>query len=240
MTLLDYFDSVFLVNLPERTDRLSSARQEFGRIGWELRDDYVFAARRFTEAKGFPNAGYRGCFHSHLDCLREAREAGSRNVLVFEDDIALSSALPRLTPSLIERLDRDDWALAYFGHEESGEIGQAGPETDKVALVPHEGYVKQTHFYAANSSHFDRLIAHFETIATGERSDLGLVPMSPDGAFQVYRQMNPDALTLIADPKLGWQGSSRSDIMPRSIDKIPALAPILSTMRMVKQRMKQR
>lgn len=240
MTLLDYFDSVSLINLPERTDRLRAARKEFERVGWTLSDDDVFAAHRFEDAAGFPTAGYRGCFQSHLDCLRKARQKGARNALVFEDDITLSSALPRVTASLIEQLERKEWALVNFGHEESGPIGIAGSETQHVELVPYVGHVLQAHFYAVHGDHFDRLIEHFEILATGERSDIGMVPMSPDGAYNVYRRMNPDALHLVASPKLGWQGSSRSDLMPRSIDKISVLAPLLSTMRVVKRQLMRR
>ena len=43
--------------------------------------------------------------------------------------------------------------------------------------------------------------------------------MPIDGAFNIFRRINHDVQTLIAQPKISWQLSSRSDITPRSFDK---------------------
>ena len=68
-TLLDYFGAAYLINLPERKDRLKSATAEFARAGWRLGPDAVqlYAAQKFTDRAGFPgSASVRGCFHSHI------------------------------------------------------------------------------------------------------------------------------------------------------------------------------
>jgi hypothetical protein len=39
-------------------------------------------------------------------------------------------------------------------------------------------------------------------------------PMHIDGAYSFFRERNPDVMTLIACPNLGWQRSSRSDVFP--------------------------
>ena len=39
-------------------------------------------------------------------------------------------------------------------------------------------------------------------------------PMHIDGAYSTFRVQNPDVVTLIASPNLGWQRSSRSDVTP--------------------------
>src|ERR1700761_392773 len=72
--LLKFFDGGYLINLPHRQDRLRSARRELDRVGWHLGETGVelYPAQTFDEPAGFPSIGARGCFDSHLQCLRRA------------------------------------------------------------------------------------------------------------------------------------------------------------------------
>src|SRR5690242_13217350 len=111
-SLVNAFGRTYLINLPERTDRLRSARREFARVGWD--GVTVFPACRFDSAGGFQSIGARGCFHSHLACLTRALEDRCGDVLILEDDIMLPSSLPALTPSILRQLRERAWDLAYF------------------------------------------------------------------------------------------------------------------------------
>lgn len=235
-SLVEHFDLAFVINLPERQDRLRSAGNEFERVGWTIGPTGVrlFPACRFDDPAGFPSAGIRGCFQSHYECLRTARAEEKRNVLIFEDDIALTSALPRLTPSIIRQLTDEEWDFVFFGHENTGPIEAAHSGTEEVKLVPYTAELINAHFYAVNGRVLPRLLEHLEVTASGSQSARGLVPMPLDGAYNVFRALNPDLRTLIAIPKLGWQRPSRSDLTPKMIDRARPLRPFASMLRTIK------
>lgn len=69
-------DGVFYINLDHRTDRKAEIEGELEKMG--------LVGERFP---GIPTCpGIIGCGYSHLGVLKEARERGYSNVLIFEDD----------------------------------------------------------------------------------------------------------------------------------------------------------
>lgn len=236
-SLLQYFGVAYLINLPERKDRLRSAKNELARIGWPLGPDGVrlYAARKFTDSGGFPgNPGVRGCFHSHSECIRAAQREGKKSVLLIEDDIALSSAIRRLTPSIISQLEAAPWDFFYLGHESTGDLAKADSHTNEVRLLPIKTEITTTHFFAVNSRIFVRLLAHLDRVTTGIEGDQEFGPMPIDGALNIFRRINPDVRGLLAAPKLGWQRPSRSEISPRAFDAYKPLQPLVDILRDLK------
>jgi glycosyl transferase, family 25 len=232
-SLLDYFHSAYLINLPDRTDRLSSARQQLSRIRWSERVQ-AFPACRFDDAGGFPSAGARGCFHSHLACLRLALGAKQGHALILEDDIAFASTLPSLSRPIRAALEATNWDFVYFGHEQTGEIARANRRTSQVRLDSFDGPILTAHFYGVNARIIPRLIDHLDRILTRAPGDRRGGPMTIDGAYHHFRRDNNNARTLIAKPKLGWQRPSRSNITPTPLDALPFAGPLASALRDLK------
>jgi GR25 family glycosyltransferase involved in LPS biosynthesis len=73
---MEYISKAFYINLQRRTDRRTEIEGELSRLG--------LSAERFDAIEEAP--GYVGCFKSHLEVLKKARDAGYPNVLVLEDD----------------------------------------------------------------------------------------------------------------------------------------------------------
>jgi len=226
------FAEAYLINLPERRDRLEATRRELHRIGWNLGPDgvRVFPARKFGDRGTFPNVGARGTFFSHLGCLEDAHIRQSRNVLLLEDDISFTSSLPLLIDSVLNQLNARSWDFCYFGHEQTGAIFNANRFTRAVQLKPYRGDILQAHFILVNSRVLERLISHLRRVANGIEGDQEYGPMPVDGAYNIFRR-DVAIETLIADPKLGWQRPSRSDITPKSFDSVRPLRPIISAIR---------
>lgn len=239
ITLPHPFEIAYLINLPERTDRLASAKKQFARVGWTMgtNDLQLFPALRFADAAGFPNAPTRGCFLSHLECLRRANAAGRQSILLIEDDIGLPRSLPRITEAIEFRRKLETWDFLYFGHYGTGEIASADKKTsgDQVEFRSWRGDILGTHFYAVGGRILSRLIAHLEATAAGPPGDPKCGPMPLDGAYNIFRDINPDVRCLIAIPKLGWQSSSRSDIWPSRFDRWSFLHPAGNVLRSVKR-----
>ena len=212
VTLPSYFGAALVINLAERIDRRRSVEREFQKIAWT--DYKFFPAIRFDDAAGFGLPSWRGCFTSHLECLRLAQQQHLENVLIFEDDIALIPSILRLTPLIIATIRKLDWDFLYFGHEMTGNIARATRRTDEVVFERYTGEIMTAHFYAINGRIIPRLIAHFERNARTIPGDQEYGPMLPDGAYNTFRRYNKDVITYLANPKLGWQRPSRSDITP--------------------------
>jgi glycosyl transferase, family 25 len=227
--------NIYLINLPERTDRLRAAEQELSRIGWHIGPTGVslFSATRFSEPAGFPSASVRGAFHSHSECLR-AGLRDSRDVVLLEDDITFANCFRELLPALTAELESLSWDFCYLGHEHTGNFERASSRTTQVNLVPYSGEIIGLHFCMINHRILPRLVNHLDRIATGRPGDDDYGPMPVDGALNTFRRINVDVRTLIADPKLGWQRPSRSDITPKFFDRFKLLRPMLDLARSIR------
>jgi glycosyl transferase, family 25 len=236
--LAKFFDSAYLINLPDRADRLRSAKRELVRAGFDVEGGQVqvFSAIKFANRGSFPNVGARGCFYSHLECLRQAFLDGRQRVLIMEDDIAFSRALPRLASCVRSHLETLEWDFAYLGHEETGKIPRARSDATEVdfAFRSWLGDILTAHCYAISGRILKRLIQHLETTAMGPEGDDEHGPMPYDGALNIFRRKNSDVRCYIAEPKLTWPRPSRSDITPRAFDNANLLRPIISLLRELK------
>ena len=231
-----YFGAAYLINLKERKDRLTAAAKEFARAEWRFGAGGVepYAAQKFSDRAGFPSPQVRGCFYSHWECLRAAHRRGDKSVLVMEDDIVLAHSIKNLVPAIISELESSPWDVIYFGHEDTGAIPNATSGTDQIKLVPFNGIVRGCHFYAVNGKVLARFLSHLDRVAAGVEGDQEIGPMPIDGALSIFRRNNPDVVTWIAVPKLGWQRSSRSDITPQFFDRIRATRPLITFLRNAK------
>lgn len=233
------FGVTYLINLPERQDRLKSAQRQLARVDWDIGPTgvQIFPALRYAEPAGFPSAPIRGCFHSHLECLRNANADGRHSVLILEDDIALSTSLLRLTPSIRACLSSQKWDFVYFGHYKTGNIPTAHRDTNtsELGFDVWTDDVLTAHFYGISGRVLPRLIAHLEKLSCGRMGDDEAGPMPVDGAYNIFRRNNPDINCLVVHPRLGWQIPSRSDLTPHPMDKLVFLRPMNTFLRKFKQ-----
>jgi len=95
------------------------------------------------------------------------------------------------------------------------------------------------HFYAVNGRILDRLLRFLEELQHRPLGHPDGGPMHLDGAYSTFRAQNPDVVTLIASPNLGWQRSSRSDISPKWFDNVPGLSPLAGAAKTTKTRLKR-
>ena len=82
--LLDAFGSLYVINLPARTDRRRQFGQQLRRLGLSYASSAVnlFPAVRPDDPGGFPTLGTRGCFLSHLGVLATAAAANVDSIIV--------------------------------------------------------------------------------------------------------------------------------------------------------------
>lgn len=238
LKIRDYFDRIWVINLPERRDRKRAMLRELERAGMPPAPNKVeiFPGIRSTEAAGFTNIGVRGCFLSHLAVLERARAEGLSNVLVMEDDLAISPRLVAEQEQLVEVLRTSPWGFVYFGHGLDLEETPPGPP---VTLGPFDGPIVTAHFYGVNAAIFDPLVSFLRLLQDRPAGHPDGGPMHLDGAFSFFRERNPEVSTLVASPSLGRQRRSRSDLSARWFDRVPGLREIANVARSGMERVRR-
>jgi hypothetical protein len=232
MKICDFFDRTYIINLPDRPDRRRAVVQELQFIGESLTPGRVelFPGIRPDDRGNFPSLGARGCFLSHLGVLKQARADRLNHVLVMEDDLLLSKYFKKHEAGLVEQLQATDWDLVYLG------LHEKNPMVDEpVELTLWTQPLVKAHFYGVNGNTLDRLIVFLETLLQRPPGHAEGGPMHVDGAYNTFRQQNPDIIARIALPNLGCQRSSRSDIATNAwFDRLPIVTDVMTTARSVK------
>jgi hypothetical protein len=223
MSRLAVFERIHVINLASRIDRYAQMAEQLASIGlsFDAPEVSLFPAVRPADAGGFPTVGARGCFLSHLEVLRQS--VGLRSVLIMEDDLNLVDGFE------MPALDTD-WGIFYGGAQHrlqpSGVLTEAPPGEMLVCA----------HFIAFNGSVIPRVVRYLEAILTRAPGDPVGGPMHVDGAYNRFRQDNPDVRTFIATPELGYQRASRTDIHAlRWFDRLPLVRSLVQLVRDVRQ-----
>jgi len=144
--LLDYFDRIYVINLPARTDRKRETDEQLARIGLGFQHPRVslFAAIRPQEPGGFDSIGARGCFSSHLEVLRDAQRRGLNRILIFEDDLEFAPDFAQRGPRIIEALGKRHWNVFYGGYASDTALGRA--DANELSVIEPAQGVRTTHF----------------------------------------------------------------------------------------------
>ncbi len=229
MKFIDFFDRVYVINLPSRADRRQEMAQELDRAGmpFMLGKVELFSAIRPDSPGPFESIGYRGAFLSHLNVIKKARAEQLRNVLILEDDLELREDFQQYEAILLRELADQDWDIVHFGYCEAG----VNREVRLPILQPFAGEIIGAQFYAVNGQAFDKLVNFFELLLQRPADHPEGGPMSPDGVFNVFKWQYPEVVRLIAVPSFGGQRGSRSDISPVWFDQWPILSFLASFVR---------
>jgi hypothetical protein len=223
--------AVFVINLAYRVDRRSEMEAELARVGWD--DAEFFPARRPDEAGQFESIGARGCFLSHLEVLRLARDRKLDRLILLEDDLNFVTDFSTRWPSVLTDLERTDWSIVYGGHILTG---LRGP----LALVDPARPVRCAHFMVIGGDAIDLLVQGLETILSRPKGHPLGGPMHVDGAYSTIRLHHPSLKTFAAFPALGFQRASRTDIADQKwFDRIRAFDSAVRVVRNIKTFMKR-
>lgn len=225
------FDQVRIINLRSRTDRRNETMREFTRYDWPIPDSRVsfFDAMAPQEAAGFPSAGVRGCFLSHLGVLREAWRAGCDSVLVLEDDIAFTRDMDRQASVAARSLQEQDWDIAYFGHDYGNQPGD-------LSWIPVLEPRPLAHCYAVNGRALPALVAFLEQVLQRPPGHPDGGPMHFDGALSTFVKRTPGVRAFRCSRNLVYQRPSRTDLHAVSVlDRYSWLAPVAQLYRAIKR-----
>jgi hypothetical protein len=231
MKIKDYFDRVYVINLPSRPERLEAITRELKRADLDFSSGKVelFRALRPDDAAGFPNIGFRGCFLSHLQIIKLARRDNLSNVLIVEDDSLFRRRLLGNQERVVNLLQKKDWDLVYFGH--SVQL----PKFQQIEFVEFPGDFLGGQFYGVRGRIFDKLIAFMDDYQQKIMKARPAVDHGYDGVMNLFRKETPNLVTLIAAENLVEQKDFSSDIEALPIGKGAVLRRLLKRLPGIKQ-----
>ncbi len=235
MRLIDYFDRLYIIHLPERTDRYQALSRELARIGIRIDSPKVRIpeAPRPQEPNGFPSAGVYGNFLSHLGILQESLRDGLERVWILEDDAIFRHRLRRSEEQmqLVDRLLQNDWDLCYLGHA----IKPADLRPYPHGLVQWNQYFIWAHCYCVHARILRPLVAYLEETLTNPPGDPRGGRLYIDGAFTLFRQFHPEVVCLVSNPNLSNQRGSPSSLAGGHwYDNLALTKPLISLARSVR------
>src|SRR5918992_4260113 len=97
-TLNEFFPRKFCINLERRPERWQRMQRAFAANG-------IDSVQRFSAVDGnavvlphdwIHTPGAYGCLRSHVQVVRDARDAGASSVLIFEDDAIFEPRIKEL------------------------------------------------------------------------------------------------------------------------------------------------
>ena len=127
MTVNDYFDKIYYLNLAKDTDRNESILEEFAKY-----DITNFERIEGTIIDTIPDKslwrnfnvdlltdkyilGGLGCRATHLKAIKKAKEDGHKKILILEDDVKIMANPSTILKQNKVQLEKKGWDLLYFG-----------------------------------------------------------------------------------------------------------------------------
>ena len=209
MSLLDCFDRLAIIHLPDRRDRLVALRLELSRIGIDIGCSKVSIpkAPMPEAANGFPSRGVYGNFLSHLEIIESAYRDGLNSVWVLEDDAIFSRRMKSEQQAFTRYLRAGEWDLFYIGHS----IAKGLPVSPTGLLCFSERFM-WAHCYAVHRRIMPRLIEYLRSTIDRDAGHPDGGKMYINSAYFLFRKFNPDVISIVSSPRLSVQKGSPSSL----------------------------
>ena len=216
MGILDYFNRLAIVHLPNRDDRLRALTKELARIEVDIDSPKVTIPDPPMPEKsnGFTSRGVYGSFLSHVEIIENAYRDGLDSVWVLEDDAIFSRRFRSQQHRIASYLRDHEWDLCFIGHTVHNRL----PDSP-TGLLRFSGPFIWAHSYAVHRRIMARLIEYLRLNETRETGHPDGGKMYIDAAFFFFRQQNPDVICLVSSPCLSVQKGSPSSLSPNRYER---------------------
>jgi hypothetical protein len=190
MSMNDFFDHIYCINLDKRTDRWEDCVKQFNK--------YNLSVERFSAIDGnkIDNptslmAGEYGILSTHVELIKDAKNKGYKNILILEDDVEFIDNVNEYFSSFKEQIP-NDWVMLYLS---GNHVGGCLRITENVFKIFHSYAI---HSFAIKSELFDLII-----------NGLPKYKKAVDVFYAELQQLFP---SYVIRPHLTWQRESFSDI----------------------------
>jgi hypothetical protein len=211
MGIIDYFDRVAIVHLPDREDRFRALRAELSRIDIDINGPKVTIPDPPMPASsnGYRSRGVYGSFLSHIEILEAAFRDGLETVWILEDDAIFSKKFQTLQASTAQHLRENTWDMFFVGHTVMKYLEFPNSPT---GLLRFSGPFIWAHSYAVHRRIMPRLIEYLRQTENREVGHPEGGKLYIDAAYFFFRQANPDAICVVSSPCFSVQKGSPSSL----------------------------
>jgi len=157
MSLNNYFDHIYCLNLLRRPDRKAHAQEQFKKYGIEVEFWNAVDGKEVYSQYATPlNAGELGIVLSNIAILNDAKEKGYQTIAVIEDDISFSEEVNKID-DYFAYLPSDCDMLYLSSNCNSHVAGTPQPEVinERVLRLTHSF---STHFIGIQARMYDVII----------------------------------------------------------------------------------
>lgn len=124
-----YFDKIYCLTLDRNSEKFEEVKKQFAQFGVEVEkfsgidgnnisdeEFEIFKTKKVTMDESsrlglIENKYALGCLLSHTEIIKQAKLAGYKRILIFEDDVLLSKDFAKR----ISEIKKIDWKLLYLG-----------------------------------------------------------------------------------------------------------------------------
>ncbi len=235
MPLIDYFDRLYIIHLPERVDRYQALSSELASISIDIQDPKVhFPEPLYPQhSHGFPSIGVYCNFMRHLAILKESLQDGLERVWILEDDAIFRHQLRREDEQekLVMQLQQNDWDVCYLGHK----IKRRELRSYPLGLVQYQGDFQWAHCYCVHARILPKLVQYFEETLVNSPGHYRGGRLYIDGAFNLFRRFYPEVICRVSNPNLSSQKGSCSNLAAAKwYDRVSIIQPLIATSRSIR------
>lgn len=158
----DFFDRIYCINLPERTDKWQQCLEEFTKLGIQnkiIKFNAIKFVGELPEQLRWINIRACGCTASHREIIKICNNENVKNVLVLEDDVEFHNDPIKNLSLSINELKNIDWDIFYLGMNVTDEKFKEPLERITPNLLKIKSALT-THAIAYNSSAFKPILDH--------------------------------------------------------------------------------
>ena len=179
--MFDYFDKIYCINLDSRPDRWKQAQKEFDKVG--ILDRVERFSAMTSKNEGGPQGknvrgklkwkNLDGTIMSHMTCIKNAKDNGWKNVLIFEDDVYFDGYDSDKLSKSLELLKSRKWNLFFLG----GNIIDLDVGWQKFEKLSNDLYevnlpIYAIHAYAVNHTAYRRILRNHYLKVDWELNDI--------------------------------------------------------------------
>jgi len=192
MELNSFFDKIYCINLKHRVDRWDNCSRQFKENGLNVeRFDAVNGRELVPNGINGLMSGEVGVIRSNYNVIKDAKEKGYKNIIIFEDDVELCDDFINKFNTSFNRVPKG-WGFLYMG---GNHVGGLTPVNDYISQIRHSYAI---HAICVNEQVYDHI--------------LEILPNEKEAVDVTYAKLQQIFPSYVFRPHLAWQKDGHSDI----------------------------
>ena len=211
MSINEFFDRIYCINIDRRVDRWESCIKEFEKHGLQVERFSAIDGNNEKYNLGYPYDNELAGAMSHLNVLKRSKELGLKNVLILEDDVVFIDNLNELLCEYIKQLP-ENWDGLHFGGNHILPLRRINSNLSKMS----KSYA--LHAYGINEKSYIHIIEYLNkcinNVIVNGKEVISQSVAADYSMSDVHSKLDFYCFT----PHLAWQKEDYSDIQKTKVN----------------------